>query len=106
MQGHIVKDIFSRTFLTVTVLTITVVRDFDLQNSISRSSPRNKDIIHINKESVPVRYLEIIRHKADQRFIDENHHIRIGKSSFYVLRLRQVKMNSPTDACLCIYHGN
>ena len=86
--------------------TIKLVTEFYLRDGISRASSRKKDVIHINKMPVPVRFMEITGREAFQKFINENPSIAIGKSSFYALKPRQVKYNSPLDTCLCIYHEN
>ncbi|CAF4079006.1 unnamed protein product, partial [Rotaria sordida] len=86
--------------------TIKLVTEFYLQDGISRASPRKKDVIHINKVPVPVRFMEITGREAFQQFISQNPTTNIGKSSFYALRPRQIKFNAPLDTCLCIYHEN
>ncbi|CAF4999376.1 unnamed protein product [Rotaria sp. Silwood1] len=86
--------------------TIKLVTEFYSQDGISRASPRKKDIIHINKAPIPVRFMEITGREAFQQFIIDNPSIVIGKSSFYALKPRQVKYNVPLDTCLCIYHEN
>ncbi|CAF3300606.1 unnamed protein product [Rotaria sp. Silwood2] len=86
--------------------TINLVKEFYLQDGISRASPRKKDIIHINKLPVSVRFMEITIREAYQAFILQNPAVNIGKSSFYALRPREVKCIVPLDTCLCIYHEN
>ena len=44
--------------------------------------------------------------EAFQLFHAENNGITIGKSTFYSLRPRQVKIQSPHQTCMCIYHEN
>ena len=86
--------------------TIKLVIEFYLQDGVSRASSRKRDVIHTNKIPVPVRFMEITGREAFQKFVNENPSIVIGKSSFYALKPKQVKYNSPLDTCLCIYHEN
>lgn len=90
----------------LSVETINLVKEFYVKDGISRASARQKDIIHMNKVPVPVRFMEITISEAFRTFIDENPSVDIGKSSFYALRPRQVKCTAPLDTCLCIYHEN
>lgn len=85
---------------------IDAVQRFYLQDGISRSSPRKKDMIQINRMPVPVRFMQMSVGEAHQQFLADFPMMLIGKSSFYALRPRQVKLNGPSDTCLCIYHEN
>ena len=42
--------------------------------------------------------------EAFHLFSVENPSLKIGKSKFYELRPKDVKLESPQDVCLCIYH--
>ncbi|CAF5011995.1 unnamed protein product, partial [Rotaria sp. Silwood1] len=86
--------------------TINVVNEFYLQDGISRASSRKRDIIHINKTPVPIRFMEMTIREAFATFIIQNPTVNISKSSFYALRPREVKCMGPSDTCLCIYHEN
>jgi hypothetical protein len=86
--------------------TIKSVTEFYLQDGISRASSRKKDVIHINKQPIPVRFLEMTGREAYQHFINENPNIDISRASFYALRPREVKWDVPLETCLCIYHEN
>jgi hypothetical protein len=44
--------------------TVNLVKQFYLKDGISRASSRKKDIIHINKLPVPVRFMEITIREA------------------------------------------
>ncbi|CAF1204282.1 unnamed protein product [Rotaria sordida] len=79
--------------------TIKLVIEFYLQDDISRASSRKKDVIQINKVPVPVRFMKITGREAFQQFISQNLTIDIGKSSFYALRQRQIKFNTPLETC-------
>ncbi|CAF2747777.1 unnamed protein product [Rotaria sp. Silwood2] len=68
---------------------IKLVTEYYLQDGISRASSRQKDIIHINKVPVPVRFMEISGREAFRQLIDQNPTATVGKSSFYALRPRQ-----------------
>jgi hypothetical protein len=86
--------------------TIKLVTEFYSQDGISRASSRKKDVIHINKQPIPVRFLEMTGREAYQQFINENPNIDISRSSFYALKPREVKWEVPLETCLCIYHEN
>jgi len=86
--------------------TIQLVVQFYLQDGISRVSPNKKDVLKIKNESVVVRYLEMSIREALRQFYNDNPRIKIGKSSFYSLRPRQVKISSPHQTCMCQYHEN
>jgi hypothetical protein len=86
--------------------TIQLVVQFYLQDGISRMSPNTKDVLKIKNALVPIRYLEMTIREALRHFYTDNPSIKIGKSSFYALRPRQVKISSPHLTCMCHYHEN
>jgi len=86
--------------------TIYLVVVFYLQDDISRVSTNKKDVLKINNEHLAVRFLEMSIQEALQKFYIDNPTIRIGKSSFYCLRPRQVKISFPHQTCMCQYHEN
>jgi hypothetical protein len=86
--------------------TILLVVQFYLQDGISRVSPNKKDVLKIKNEPVAVRFLEMSIQEALRKFYSDNPTIKIGKSSFYSLRPRQVKISSPHLTCMCQYHEN
>jgi len=86
--------------------TIHLVVQFYLQDGISRASPNKKDVLKIKNELVAVRFLEMSIQEALRKFYSDNPTIKIGKSSFYSLRPRQVKISAPHQTCMCQYHEN
>lgn len=105
-KGRLAFPEYSNGNKPLSNITINAVTEFYLQDGISRASPRKKDVIYINKEPTPIRYLEITGREAFEQFIYQHPHISIGRSSFYALRPRQIKITAPIDTCLCIYHEN
>ena len=105
-KGFLAFPEYSKGNKSLSDNTIKLVTEFYLQDGFSRASSSKKDVIHINKMPVPVRFMEITGREAFQKFANENPSIAIGQASFYPLKPRQVKYNSPLDTCLCIYHEN
>jgi hypothetical protein len=86
--------------------TIELIVQFYLQDGISRMSSNTKGVIKIKNELVPVRFMEMTICEALRKFYDDYPMIKVGKSSFYSLRPRQVKLNSPHETCMCHIHEN
>jgi hypothetical protein len=86
--------------------TIELIVQFYLQDGISRMSSNTKDVIKIKNELVPVRFMEMTICEALRKFYDDYPTIKAGKSSFYSLRPRQVKLNCPHETCMCHIHEN
>lgn len=86
--------------------TIETIVQFYLTGGISRMSSNTKDVLKIKNELVPVRFMEVTIHEALRKFYDDYPMIQVGKSSFYTLRPRQVKLNSPHETCMCQTHEN
>ena len=86
--------------------TIESVVQFYLQDGVSRISSNTKDVLRINGELVPVRFMEMSIREALRKFYEDNPTVNIGKSTFYCLRPRQVKITCPHDTCMCQVHEN
>jgi hypothetical protein len=85
--------------------TITTVVQFYREDGVSRMSANWKDTLQINKKLVPVRFMEMTVLEAFQTF-EKRFPGLAGRSTFHSLRPREVKISSPHDTCLCIYHEN
>ena len=85
--------------------TINSVVQFCREDGISRMSANSKDTLQINKKSVPVRFMEMTVLEAFRTFEKRFPHL-VGRSTFCALRPREVKIASPHDTCMCIYHEN
>ena len=85
--------------------TINSVVQFHREDDISRMSANSKDILQINKKSVPVRFMEMTVLEVFRTF-EKSFPRLVGRSTFYALRPREVKIASPHDICMCIYHEN
>lgn len=86
--------------------TIESVVQFYLQDGVSRISSNTKDVLKIKGELVPVRFMEMSIREAVRKFYEDNPTVNIGKSTFYSLRPRQVKITCPHDTCMCQVHEN
>ena len=86
--------------------TVTLVKEFYLQDGTSRASSYKKDVIQIRKIAVPVRFMEITIREAFRQFQLDYPMVEIGKSSFHSLRPRQVKILAPHETCMCMFHEN
>jgi hypothetical protein len=85
--------------------TINTVIDFYREDGISRISPNSKDIIQINKNPISLRFMEMTVIEAFHIF-QERLPNAVSQSSFYSLKPREVKITSPHDTCICLYHEN
>ena len=85
--------------------TFDAVVKFHSEDSISRMSSNAKDTILINKQPVPIRFMEMTVLDAYQLF-NERHPRAIARSTFHSLRPREVKIASPHETCMCIIHEN
>ncbi|CAF1500343.1 unnamed protein product [Adineta ricciae] len=79
--------------------TIDAVVKFYCEDGISRMSSNSKDTIKINGQPVAVRFLEMTVLDAYQIF-NERHPGAVARSTFNVLRPREVKTATPHDTCL------
>lgn len=86
--------------------TIELIIQFYSQDGVSRMSSNTKDVLKIKNELVPVRFMEMTIHEALRKFYDDYPMIKVGKSSFYSLRPRQVKLICPHETCMCHTHEN
>ncbi|CAF3402296.1 unnamed protein product [Rotaria socialis] len=85
--------------------TITTIIDFYREEGVSRTSPNSKDTIQINRNTVPLRFMEMSVLDAFRLF-DERFPNMAARTTFYSLRPRDVKILSPHDTCICIIHEN
>ena len=85
---------------------IEKVVSFYRNDSISRPSANRKDVVSINGKPTNKRFMQMTILEAYCLFSVENPSLKIGKSKFYELRPKDVKLESPHDVCLCIYHEN
>ncbi|CAF3774578.1 unnamed protein product [Rotaria sp. Silwood1] len=86
--------------------TVQLVVQFYLQDGISRVSSNTKDVLKIKNELVPVRFMEMSIQEALRKFYNEYPNVKVGKSMFYCLKPRQVKISSPHETCICQTHEN
>lgn len=88
------------------------VKQFYVQDDISRQAPGRKDSVVIKEDGVKKTYqkshLTLSVLEAYRVFQEENPEIKIGKSKFAALRPGKVftKAETPRNICLCKYHEN
>ena len=91
-------------------LLVDEIRSFYQDDGISRQTSNKKEVIHINKQPVPIRYMSMTVGQAFTFFLeklkDENRSTFVSKTIFYSLRPKWVKILAPHDVCACIYHAN
>lgn len=85
--------------------TVNKVFQFYSEDGISRVSSNSKDAIQINKQPVAVRFMEMTVLDAF-RIFDDRFPGAVGRSIFYSLRPREVKIAAPHETCMCIIHEN
>jgi hypothetical protein len=101
----LVSPQYFRGSKSITAEAITAVIEFYQEDGISRISSNSKDVIHIKKKPVTVRFMETTLLDAFREFNKRNPGV-VGRSTFYSLRPRNVKIISPHETCMCIYHKN
>lgn len=91
-------------------LIIDEIQSFYQSDDISRPTASKKEVIHINKKPVAIRYMSMTIGQAYQLFLQ---HLKlhttsnyISKSTFYSLKPKWIKTLTPHDVCSCIYHEN
>ena len=85
--------------------TIDTVFKFYCEDGISRVSSNSKDTMKINGQAVAVRFMEMTVLDA-YRVFNERFPGAVASSTFYALRPREVKTETPHDTCMCIIHEN
>lgn len=84
---------------------VNTVVAFYQEDGISRMTANSKEVIKINQRPVPVRFMEMTVLDAFREF-NKRFPDLVGRSTFYSLRPRNVKIFSPHETCMCIYHEN
>ncbi|CAF4281535.1 unnamed protein product [Rotaria sp. Silwood2] len=85
--------------------TFDAVVKFYCEDGISRVSSNAKDTILINKQPVPVRFMEMTVLDA-YRIFNERHPEAVARSTFNSLPPREVKIASPHETCMRTTHEN
>ncbi|CAF4195848.1 unnamed protein product [Rotaria sordida] len=86
--------------------TVQLVVQFYLQVGISRISSNTKDVLKIKNELVPVRFMEMSIQEALRKFHNEYPNVKVGKSMFYSLKSRAVKISPSHETCIRQTHEN
>ena len=84
--------------------TVQLVVQFYLQDGISRISSNTKDEFKIKNELVAIRFMKMSVLEDLRKVYDDYPNVKVGKSTFYSLRPRQVKIYCPHETCICQTH--
>ena len=86
------------------------IEAFFQDDLISRQTSNKKEVIHINKQPMPIRYMSMTVGQAYTIFLKDlearNSLCTVSKTVFYSLRPKWVKLLTPHDVCACIFHEN
>ena len=86
------------------------IQAFFQDDSISRQTSNKKEVIHINKQPIPVRFMSMIVGQAYTIFLKnleaKNSLYTVSNTIFYSLRPKWVKILTPHDVCACVFHEN
>lgn len=91
-------------------LLLDEIEAFYQDDSISRQTSNKKEVIHVKKQPVPIRFMTMTVGQAYSLFLkkltDANLSESVSKTVFYSLRPKWVRILKPQDVCACIYHEN
>ena len=83
---------------------------FYQEDAISCQTSNKKDVIHINEQSIPIRYMSMTVREAyamfTQKLIEKSSLESVSQSMFYSLCPKWVKIFTPHDVCSCIIREN
>jgi len=86
------------------------IKNFYEEDGVSRQTANKKEVIHVNRQPIPIRYMSMTVGQAYSMFIEKLATTSLvplpSKSVFYFLRPRWIKILSPQDVCACVYHEN
>lgn len=86
------------------------IQDFYQDDTISRQSSSKKDVMHVQKQLMPVRFMNMTVGQAYQLFSERlqnrQYPTSVSKTVFYSMRPKWVKLLKKQDVCACIYHEN
>ena len=84
--------------------------EFYERNGVSRSCSKKKDMMHVQKRLVAIRFMCMTVCEAyalfKQSLEERNSNASVGVSTFYSLRPKLIKIKTPHDVCACVYHEN
>lgn len=97
----------------IPIETVTLVKQFYIQDDVSRQAPGRKDVTTIrnddgSKDKLQTRHLQHSIKELYALFKKQYPHIKIGKSKFAEFRPKHVLLSSklPHNVCMCKYHEN
>ena len=108
--GILQRSIDSRGNIPLDNQIAQAIVQFYQDNGISRQSANKKDIVHVKKQPVPLRFMCMTVGEAYALFMisleASNPNSTVSATTFYSLRPRWVKIKTPHDVCVCVYHEN
>jgi hypothetical protein len=110
-HGMLARPIDFRGNVAVSRDAIDNILSFYQSDEITRQSSNKKEVIHVNKQPVPFRFMLMSVGEAYEQYTHEieltnKPELQVGRSTFYSLRPPWVKVNTPQDVCTCVYHDN
>ncbi|CAM4906761.1 unnamed protein product [Rotaria socialis] len=91
-------------------LLVDEIQAFYQEDIISRQTSNKKDVIHVKKQPIPVRFMNFTVGQAYAVFLkklkDRDSLESVSRGMFYSLKPKCVKILKPHDVCACIYHEN
>jgi hypothetical protein len=108
--GILQRPIDSRGNIPLDNHIAQAIVQFYQDNGISRKLASKKDIVHVKKQPIPLRFMCMTVGKAYALFMSSleasNPNTTVSATTFYSLRPRWVKIKTPHDVCVCAYHEN
>ena len=90
-------------------LALEIVEFYE-NDDVSRSSSNKKDMVHVQKRPLPIRFMCMTVREAyalfKQSLQERNNNVNVGLPTFYSLRPKWIKIKTPHDVCVCVYHEN
>lgn len=90
---------------SLSAATVDAVMKLYCEDGISRVSSNAKDTIRVNKKPGAIRFMEMTVSDA-LRLFNERFLGTVSRSTFNELRPREVKIATPHETCMCIFHEN
>ena len=84
------------------------IKSFYQDDAASRQTSNKKEVLHIEKQAMPIRYMSMTIGQAYTVFMNKLRELDPSgytlKTIFYSLRPKWVKILTPHDLCACIDH--
>lgn len=91
-------------------LLVDEIQTFYQDDIISRQTSNKKEVMHVKKQPIPIRFMNMTVGQAYAVFLKKLKERKslesVSKTVFYSLKPKWVKILTPHDVCAWIYHGN